>query len=118
MYNGIEVMRMNRANTKLVNIFGEPPNVKLQILDNNGKLKTYRITEMLLGNQETEVGYDKREYKVVYYKGRVEVIDRFLSQNKTVWLKYIPSKKKWFICGNYSDLPNDYTSSYRSRRYS
>lgn len=94
----------NSTPTKLVNIYGEIPNVKLQILDNHGDLRTYRIISMVLDSHKIEYDYSRREYKAVYYKGRVEIINRFQSHEKTFWFKYIPVSKKWFICGDYSEL--------------
>lgn len=97
-------MMNNNVPTKLVNIYGEIPNVKLQILDNHGDLRTYRITSMVLDSHKIEYDYSRREYRAVYYKGRVEIVDRFQSHEKTFWFKYIPASKKWFICGNYDVL--------------
>ena len=94
----------NSTPTKLVNIFGELPNVTLQILDNKGNLKSYPIIDMVLDSHKTETGYDRNEYKVVYYKGRVDLSDRFINKEKTFWFKYIPLSKKWFVCGDYSEL--------------
>lgn len=94
----------NDIHTKLVNIYGEIPNVKLQILDDHGELRTYRISSMVLDSHKIEYDYSKREYKAVYYKGRVEIANGFQSHEKTFWFKYIPMSKKWFICGNCDDL--------------
>ena len=39
--------------TKRVNITGEIPNVRLQILDNNGKIKEFRLREMTIAGART-----------------------------------------------------------------
>lgn len=88
----------------LVNIIGEKPNIKMQILDNKGNIRNFRIVEMLLDNRSTEIDYSKKEYNCAYYKGRVELVERFLTRNKTYMFKYIPSKRKWFICGDTKEL--------------
>lgn len=94
----------NSTPTKLVNIFGELPNATLQILDNDGNLKSYPIIDMVLDSHKTEIRYNRNEHTVVYYKGRVDLSDRFINKEKTFWFKYIPISKKWFICGDYSEL--------------
>ena len=78
--------------TKRVNIVGEIPDVRLQILDNNGKIKEFRLREM------------NRENYCVYYKGVVEILDRFHINSYKKTFKYILKSKKWFICGNYDDI--------------
>lgn len=41
--------------TKRVNITGEIPNGRLQILDNNGKIKEFRLREMTIAEQEQKL---------------------------------------------------------------
>ena len=72
--------------TKRVNIVGEIPDVRLQILDNNGKIKEFRLREMTIAGARTEIDQCNREN----------------SYKKT--FKYILKSKKWFICGNYDDI--------------
>ena len=63
--------------TKRVNIVGEIPDVRLQILDNNGKIKEFRLREMTIAGARTEIDQCNRENYCVYYKGVVEILDRF-----------------------------------------
>ena len=83
--------------TKRVNITGEIPNGRLQILDNNGKIKEFRLREMTIAGA-------RRENYCVYYKGVVEILDRFHINSYKKTFKYILKSKKWFICGNYDDI--------------
>ena len=90
---------------KQVNITGtEAPNINMTILDYNGKLCKFHIREMLLQGQTKETNQSRQERTVVYYKGRVEVLERFDLTIKTKIFKYIPSSKTWYICGEYEDL--------------
>lgn len=41
--------------TKLVNIVGEIPNVRLQILECNGDIKEFRLREMKIAGARTEI---------------------------------------------------------------
>ena len=45
-----------------------------------------------------------RENYCVYYKGVVEILDRFHINSYKKTFKYILKSKKWFICGNYDDI--------------
>ena len=47
--------------TKRVNITGEIPNGRLQILDNNGKIKEFRLREMTIAGARTEIDQCNRE---------------------------------------------------------
>lgn len=47
--------------TKRVNIVGEIPDVRLQILDNNGKIKEFRLREMTIAGARTEIDQCKRK---------------------------------------------------------
>lgn len=91
--------------TKQVNITGtKPPDINMTILDFNGSLRKFHIREMLLQGQAKETNRSRQERTVVYYKGRVEVVERFDLSIKTKIFKYIPSSKTWYICGEYEDL--------------
>ena len=74
--------------TKRVNITGEIPNGRLQILDNNGKIREFRLREMTIAGARTEIDQCNRE--------------NYCGYKKT--FKYILKSKKWFICGNYDDI--------------
>ena len=60
--------------TKLVNIVGEIPDVRLQILECNGDIKEFRLREMKIAGARTEIDKSNREYYCVYYKGVVEIL--------------------------------------------
>lgn len=88
---------------KQVNITTTEP-INMTILDYNGNLCKFHIREMLLQGQVKETNQSRQERIVVYYKGRVEVVERFELTIKTKIFKYIPSSKTWYICGEYEDL--------------
>lgn len=90
--------------TKRVNITGEIPNGRLQILDNNGKIREFRLREMTIAGARTEIDQCNRENYCVYYKGVVEILDQFHINSYKKTFKYILKSKKWFICGNYDDI--------------
>ena len=97
--------------TKLVNIVGEIPNVRLQILDQSGQIKEFRLREMKIAGARTEIDRSlteidqcNRENYYVYYKGVVEILDRFHINTYKKVFKYSVKSKKWFICGNYDDI--------------
>ncbi len=90
--------------TKLVNIVGEIPNVRLQILECNGDIKEFRLREMKIAGARTEIDKSNREYYCVYYKGVVEILDRFHINSYKKIFKYVVKNKKWFICGEYNDI--------------
>lgn len=98
----LEVKELEK--TKRVNIVGEIPDVRLQILDNNGKIKEFRLREMTIAGARTEIDQCNRENYCVYYKGVVEILDRFHINSYKKTFKYILKSKKWFICGNYDDI--------------
>lgn len=82
----------------------EIPNGRLQILDNNGKIKEFRLREMTIAGARTEIDQCNRENYCVYYKGVVEILDRFHINSYKKTFKYVLKSKKWFICGNYDDI--------------
>lgn len=90
--------------TKLVNIVGEIPNVRLQILDQSGQIKEFRLREMKIAGARTEIDRSLKENYYVYYKGVVEILDRFHINTYKKVFKYSVKSKKWFICGNYDDI--------------
>ena len=47
--------------TKLVNIVGEIPNVRLQILDQSGQIKEFRLREMKIAGARTEIDRSLKE---------------------------------------------------------
>ena len=51
--------------TKRVNITGEIPNGRLQILDNNGKIKEFRLREMTIAGARTEI--DSEIEKIIVF---------------------------------------------------
>ena len=80
--------------TKRVNIVGEIPDVRLQILDNNGKIKEFRLREMTIAGARTEIDQCNRENYCVYYKGVVEILDRFhINSYKNCLLYTSPSPR-------------------------
>lgn len=89
--------------TKQVNITTTQP-INMTILDFSGTLRKFHIREMVLQGQAKEASQSRQERIVVYYKGRVEVVERFELTIKTKIFKYIPSSKTWYICGEYEDL--------------
>lgn len=64
--------------TKRVNITGEIPNGRLQILDNNGKIKEFRLREMTIAGARTEIDQCNRENYCVYYKGASCIIKMWM----------------------------------------
>ena len=90
--------------TKLVNIVGEIPNVRLQILDQSGQIKEFRLREMKIAGARTEIDRSLKENYYVYYKGVVEILDRFHINTYKKVFKYSVKSKKWFICGYYDDI--------------
>lgn len=94
--------------TKLVNIVGEIPNVRLQILDRTGQIKEFRLKEMKIAGARKEMDRSGQEYYCVYYKGVVEILNRFHINDYKKTFKYIVKNKKWFICGDYDDIIKAY----------
>ena len=69
--------------------------------------KTKRVNivgEMTIAGARTEIDQCNRENYCVYYKGVVEILDRFHINSYKKTFKYILKSKKWFICGNYDDI--------------
>ena len=90
---------------KRVNISGtKPPDIWMTILDSRGQLQKFHIKELLLQGTRKETNSAKQEREVEYYKGRVEVLERFDISMRTKIFKHIPSSDTWYICGEYTDL--------------
>ena len=68
------------------------------------KMKEFRLREMTIAGARTEIDQCNRENYCVYYKGVVEILDRFHINSYKKTFKYILKSKKWFICGNYDDI--------------
>ncbi len=58
----------NTEEKHYVNIAGKAPNIRLTLLDSNGKQEDFKITEMLFYGYKKEEDQSKQEKDVVYYK--------------------------------------------------
>ena len=85
----------NTKEKHYVNIAGKAPNIRLTLLDSNGKQEDFKITEMLF------YGYKK---DVVYYKGKIQLRDYPNKIIRTRMFKYILDGKKWYLYGNIEEL--------------
>lgn len=63
-----------------------------------------KIKEKVLDEARTEIDRSLKENYYVYYKGVVEILDRFHINTYKKVFKYSVKSKKWFICGNYDDI--------------
>lgn len=59
---------------------------------------------MKIAGARTEIDKSNREYYCVYYKGVVEILNRFHINSYKKIFKYVVKNKKWFICGEYNDI--------------
>ncbi|MFR2774903.1 MAG: hypothetical protein ACLTBR_03640 [Anaerostipes sp.] len=104
---------MSYRKETLVDIFGEKPNIFMKILDRHGDVKKYHISEMLLDSRTIEEDHLKKKYRCVFYKGRVVINNGYNNIEKTIMFKYIIAKKKWYLCGDASDLHTEIRSPYK-----
>ena len=103
-----EVMLMidvnNTEEKHYVNIAGKAPNIRLTLLDSNGKQENFKITEMLLYGYKKEEDQSRQEKDVVYYKGKIQLRDYPNKVIRTRMFKYILDGKKWYLYGDIEEL--------------
>lgn len=90
--------------TRLVNIIEKNNYIFIKMEDDTGNIEKFRLQEMLVMDCITEIDNENKVYQSVIYRGKVEIVDKFETKSKIYFFKCIPSKKRWFICGDISEL--------------